>query len=536
MNPVTLNTPNETEQSELNYRYQQERYPTYKSLKECKKRRPTGAKVAFIHPGPTIEGKKNSSWLYGDLETAGSMQPPQGICSLAAILRENGYYPTLFDAEPLGLSADEIAEKAMADDPDYVGITSYTISIRVAAHIAGRVKEIAKQRGNKVVTIIGGPHITFLPKPTMARYSEFDYGIPGEGEITIVELIDALEHNEPTENIPNLVYMKDGEPFRSEKRMPLIDMDELPLPEWTSLPRLNKYYHPAGDNLHRLPSVAIITSRGCPGKCYFCNPRGLGAKFRRHSAGYIIRMMKHLQKQFGIRDIFIVDDMFVYDRENAMELCRLMKADKELDMTWSVFCRVDYVDAELLKEMRSARCWQVGYGLESGSEHILKMINKQQSIKQMENAIKWANDVGIVVRGMFMVGNFGETKETLQQTLDFVKRNPIKDFHITFFTPMPGTGSFVQWKNYGKWNVDTTEGSTKSQHGVTFVPNDLTEDELVSFQKRIYRALLLKPSTFFYQMSKMFRPGNTGFVLRAGLGFLKYTIFKKGNSAAGASF
>lgn len=503
------------------------RYPTYKSLKEDGSRRSTGAIMVLIHPGPVAEGRKVRSWLYGDLSSAGSSHPPQGLCSLAAILKANGYGSHIVDADPLGLSTDETAEMAMKHNPRYLGITSYTISIKVAARIARRAKAIAKERGAELTTIIGGPHVTSQGKETLERYHEdIDYGVLGEGEITIVELLDRLENGESVAEVPNLVYMEKGEAHRNRPRAQLRDMDELPMPAWDLLPQLNKFYHPAGDNLLRLPSIALITSRGCPGKCYFCNPRGLGVDFRTHSAKYILGMMRHLQKNFGIRDVFIADDMFVFDRKNALELCRLLKEDKDLDMTWSVFARIDYVDKDLLVEMRSAGCWQVGYGLESGSDKILKIINKNQDVVRMENAIRWANEAGLVVRGMFMVGNFGETPETLEETIAFAKRNMIKDFHATFFTPMPGTASFHQWKKYGTWNADPTEGATSSLHSLSFVPHGMTEAQLLYYQKRLYRAFV-KPATLWYHFKKLFRPSLTGFVLKGGMALISYTIFKR---------
>jgi radical SAM superfamily enzyme YgiQ (UPF0313 family) len=235
-------------------------------------------------------------------------------------------------------------------------------------------------------------------------------------------------------------------------------------------------------------------------------------------------MLRHLQQNFGIRDVFIADDMMVADRDNVLEFCRLMRAARDLDMTWSVFARVDFVDRELLQEMRRARCWQVGYGLESGSEAVLKAINKEQSVEQMENAIRWADEAGLAVRGMFMVGNFGETPETLEETIRFVRRNPIKDFHVTFFTPMPGTGSFVQWKRHGNWTADATEGDTTSLHtGPTYVPHGMTRAELMRYQKRLYRAFL-KPSTLMYHFKKLFKRAVARRVLKGGIAFLRYSL------------
>jgi radical SAM superfamily enzyme YgiQ (UPF0313 family) len=236
-------------------------------------------------------------------------------------------------------------------------------------------------------------------------------------------------------------------------------------------------------------------------------------------------MLIYLQNTFGINDVFFADDMFVFDRKNVLEFCKLLKQTKKLNITWSVFARVGSVDKELLSEMKKVGCWQIGYGLESGSEKVLNAINKKQTVEQMEKAIGWANEVGIVVRGLFMVGSFGETKDTLKETQEFIKRNLIKDFHITFFTPMPGTKSFDTWKEYGVWHADSDEGSSKSQHSVAFVPHGLTGEDLIYYQKRLYKTFL-KPSVLFYHFKKLFNPSLTMFILKGGLSFIKYSLKK----------
>ena len=501
-------------------------YSLYREYKDNRVKYCSNSRIVLVHPGSSIAGADNNDGLYGDLKAASSSFPAQGLCSLAAIVRENGYNPKIIDAEPLGLDTDKTAECAMEDNPEYIGITSYTVSFQVTLRIASKIKEIAKQRKIKTTIIIGGPHLTFLSKKVLEKYAQFDIGIYGEGEITIVELLDALDHNRSLENIPNLIYREDTQVIKNRRRPPLDDMDELPLPAWDLLPQLDRYYHPAGDNLNRLPSLAIITSRGCPGQCYFCNPKGLGSKFRGHSAQYIIKMMKHLQTEFGIRDVFIADDMFLYDRENVMAFCKLLHESPDINITWSVFGRVEYVSLDILLLMKKAGCWQIGYGLESGSEKILKLINKKQTVAQMEKAITDANNAGIIVRGMFMVGCFGETRDTIEETIAFVKRNTIKDFHVTFFTPMPGTASFGLWPKYGTFEGASEEGSHMSQHDIAFVPNGMDREELVAYQRRIYRAFL-KPATMWYHFKKLFRPSVAFYVLKGGFALSYYCIVKK---------
>ncbi|MCW8916553.1 MAG: B12-binding domain-containing radical SAM protein [Magnetovibrio sp.] len=498
-----------------------ERYPSFAALRERRTYEATGTNVALVHPGH-IDQHDTDIQMHGELSNASSSQPPQGLCLLAAIVKEFGYNPCVIDAEPFGLDVASTARLIMEHNPRYVGMTSYTPTIVIASQLALELKRLAAEKGQEITIIIGGPHVTFRSEDALTKFQAFDIGVYGEGEISIVELLDALEQGEPLDDIPNLVFRRDDEVIRTKRRSSLMDMDELPLPAWDMLPSLKDNYHPAGDNMNRLPGACITTSRGCPAKCYFCNPRSLGSGFRGNSAEYIVRMFEQLHFDYGIRDIFMSDDMFTFDRDNVLRFCELLKQSKA-DVTWSCFCRVDYVDEEMLAAMKSAGCWQIGFGLESGSQDVLVNINKNQSTELMEHAIRITHEAGIGVRGMFMVGGFGETHETIKETLAFIKRNPIHYFHISFFTPYPGTPAFKLAPRYGEYLESAGDESDLTSHDPSFVPHGLTVEEMIAYQKLMYRTLI-KPVVVWNYFKKMRDPLVARRIIKGALAFFKYVL------------
>lgn len=496
-------------------------YPTYASMRQNRTFKGRGTKVTLVHPGH-IDQYDTDLEMHGELSNAGSSQPPQGLCLLASILRENGYTPSIVDAEPFEMNVATTAREALRNNPRYIGLTSYTPTIVIASQLATEIKRLAAEKGQDVTIIIGGPHVTFRSEEALTKFPAFDIGVYGEGEITLIEMLDALELGQPLDGIPNLVFRNDGKVVRTQRRSSLSDMDELPLPAWDLLPSLKDNYHPAGDNLNRLPAACITTSRGCPAKCYFCNPRSLGSGFRGNSAEYIVRMFEQLHFEYGINDIFMSDDMFTFDRENVLRFCKLLKESKA-DVSWSCFCRVDYVDEEMLAEMKSAGCWQIGFGLESGSQDVLLNINKNQTIELMEHAIRITHEAGIGVRGMFMVGGFGETRETLEETLAFIRRNPIHYFHVSFFTPYPGTPAFKLAPRYGQFLENAGNESDLTSHDPSFLPNGLTIEEMIRYQKNIYRSLI-KPVVIWNYVKKLRDPLVAARIFRGALAFFKYLV------------
>jgi len=472
-------------------------------------------KIMFLNP------PFSAKQLYGDLSEGGSELPPLGIALLAAITRKNGYETSILDAAALKLNYDKTVERILESSPDVLGITSTTLTIHNAADIARMVKE----KDSRIKIVLGGPHITSCPSETMSYFSEFDVGVVGEGEITVLELFRCFKDGLDLGDCKGLVFRNNNTAVFTGRRDFVEDLDKLPLPAWDLLPDMAKYYQPAADSLNRFPATLLVTSRGCPGQCVFCENSMFGARMRGYSAEYIVNMIEHLQKNYGIRDIFFEDDNFFAFKRRTKDFCRMLK-EKKIDITFSVMGRADMVNPEILRSLKEVGCWQVGFGCESGSQKILDNINKNIKVEQIERALKMSREAGLKIKGLFMIANFGETKETIEETISFIKRVPMDDFHINCFTPLPGTAAARLAAHYGRFDPDWRKANMISPDN--FIPNGFTYEEVLRYHKKVYRVFYLRPRIILYYLSKMIKSKELFLkVFRGMLAFAKYTILKK---------
>lgn len=472
-------------------------------------------KIMFLNPTLSLTD------LYNELGDSGSELPPLGISILAAITRELKYDTSILDSIALKLNKEQTVKRILDANPDYLGITSTIMAIFNAVEIASEIKK----QNKKMKIILGGPHITAAPLETMERFDCFDVGVFGEAELTIVELLNHLDKGKGLGSVQGLVLRKGKKAFMTERRPYIKNLDEIPLPAWDLLPDLIKYYQPAADSLYRSPATLLITSRGCPGQCIFCEKSVFGNLCRSYSAPYVIKMIKHLIDNYGIKDLFIEDDNFLIFKNRMREICKTI-IDEKIDITWSCLGRVDMVDEETLKLAKQAGCWQINYGCESGSQKILDILHKRVKVEQIEKAIKMTYQAGINVKGLFMLGNFGETEETIMETLNFIKRVPLTDFHMTYFTPLPGTAAWKLAPQYGKFDPDWKKANMFNADN--FIPTGLTREQMDAYYKKIWRAFYLRPRIVWYYTKKLKDPALRKKIFKSGLAFTKFLVKNDG--------
>jgi len=408
-----------------------------------------------------------------------NVTPPLGLCSLASSLRIRGHRVSILDAAAREMGLEACVKTILETSPTHVGITTATASIHSAAQVARRLKELSPG----ITIIVGGPHLSALPEQTMAMFPQFDFGVAGEGEITAVELLEALERRAGLEATQGVVYRNDGSVRATGPRQPLDDLDRLPMPAWDLLPNLTTHYSPTLNAYKRWPSTSLVTSRGCPNQCIYCGSFVFGNRYRSHSASYVIRMMLHLKTHYGIRDIYFHDDTFMVDKARLEELCMSMRQNA-VDMTWACFGRVADVrqsDLPLLRRMKEAGCWQISFGVESGSDAILKILKKGITTARVREAVSVAKRAGISVNGFFILGSPGETAETIEETLRLIKTGDFDTVQTSYFTPFPGTEAYRRAHLYGELREDWNRFTT--WHPV-FIPKGLTEEDLTSASRR----------------------------------------------------
>ena len=416
--------------------------------------------------------------------------PSLGLLHLAAEIRMHGYRPSIIESDIFSLSVDDVAEQVLREKPKYVGITLFTVGVWNAAKISRKIKAVSPE----TTIIVGGPHISSMAAETMTRFRDFDIAVVGEGEEILVRLLNNLDSDGSLESVPGIVYM-DGDKVRTNPTLPINrDLDHLPMPAWDLLPNFPKAYPAAVYDFPRLPVATIAASRGCPFHCKFCDTSTFGAQVRAYSPERVFELMQHLQADYGVRHILFVDDLFLASKPRTRKLCELIIASGT-KITWSCTARVDTVKPDILSLMKQAGCWEISFGLESGSNEILKSMDKAADIARSEQAINWTAAAGIRTKGLFILGYPGETKQTIQITKDFIRRLPIQIMNLTKFTPYPGSPIYREL--YG---TNIRDDHWRKMNGMNFLwaPEGMTVDELDQNYQDVLLSFYRRPRMMWY--------------------------------------
>lgn len=437
-----------------------------------------------------------SSWeQYCYLEQTSNNVAPLGLLNLAAVCRQAGVETAVVDAEAKGLSYEEAVERVLSFGPRVVGITAVTLSISNAARLAAGLKE--RDKGLKIV--VGGPHLSAVPEETMQRYSQFDIGAIGEGELTVVELIDALRGNRPIEGVNGLILRGDKGLYRTPPREYIKDLDTLPMQAWDLLEDFPDIYTPPAHSFGRLPVAALYTTRGCPQHCTFCSKNVFGNNMRFFSAGYVLSEIKHLVREYGIREIKFYDDNMTASAKRFRAICEGIIRDG-LDVTWTCVSRVDLVDEQLLRLAKKAGCWQISYGLEAASDRMLAFLKKGTTVEKIKRALDATHKAGIRVRGYYIAGLPTQTPEELEETVRFVLREHVDDFQLHYFTPFPGTPIAEGIERYGKVVGDWHD---MNKHQPVFIPHGFTYESLQRAYNSALRRFYLRPKVIMSYLGQI---------------------------------
>ncbi|MFC2142069.1 B12-binding domain-containing radical SAM protein [Acidobacteriota bacterium] len=441
-------------------------------------------KSVLINPPITPE-QVFGDWDLSDLDT---YCPPLGLLYIAGYLRQFGHTVHIIDTIPLKWTLEELVQNVSLLDPDVIGISSTTVNIVNA----NRIAEKLKTNGLKAPIILGGPHVSALPKLTLERYCAFDYGVLGEGEMSYLELIQTIEKKEPISSVKGIAWRDNSGDIIVNPIRPLIeDLDILPLPAWDLLPNFPDAYPHNALETKRLPAATILTSRGCPFQCTFCDRSVFGNSVREHSVEYTIKMIQYLKHEHGIKDLMVVDDNFLLKKQRLFQICDAM-IDNKMNLSWYCLGHVKYMTEDRLKKIREAGCWIMEVGIESGSDRILKLIKKNTTKAEIASAVTTAKKAGIKIKGNFIFGLPTETKESLEETIEFAKSIDIHLFQQTYMTILPGCELSFDAEKYGTYE---SEWDKITMYKVNFVPFGLTKQDLTDASKKAFRAFYLRPKT-----------------------------------------
>lgn len=405
--------------------------------------------------------------------------PGMGVLILAAVARQKGYRVHLIDAKEQGRALEDVSHEIAALAPDYLGLSATTISVTNAARIAARVKELVPG----VVTIVGGAHVSAIPERTLDAFPAIDYGIVGEGEHSLFDLLARLESGQSTGTVAGLAWRRDGRAVANPRAPYIDDLDELPPPAWDLLPDFPHRFQPTIFSYPKTPVASLITSRGCPFSCVFCDRSTSGRKGRMHSVEYIVERCRHLEG-LGVRHVLFLDDLFTVRRDRVVALCNAF-LDNGFRFTWSCTSHPNLLDLETMKLMKKAGCWQIAYGIESGSPRILDVVKHEVKIPRMRETLRLTREAGIRAKGYVMLGHPTEGLDSLAETLEFLKVVELDMCQITKFTPYPGTPAYPTIHQHGTFEENWEQMNAMN---FVFVPNGLTEEILETYFDQCYRA------------------------------------------------
>jgi len=419
---------------------------------------------------------------------------------IAAVLEKNGYHVKVLDRLALKLTENSILREIREENPSIIGITAMTPTINSAINITRKIKEM----NNDTIIVLGGPHVTLFPEETLQRVPEVDIVVRGEGEQTMLELVKTLENGEGLNSQVLGVTYREKDHVRSSPARPFIsNLDSLPFPAFHLLPIAKYRPHPPYGR--QLPSIPIVTSRGCPYRCIYCSKSVFGGKYRANSPMYIADEIEYLIKKFNVREITFYDDVFTLDKKRVFAICEELER-RRIEIPWTCETRVNLVNEELVKKMKKAGCYMIAYGVESGDQEILNNLKKDITLEQATRAFELTHKIGLQTIAYFMIGSLGETPETIEETIKFAKKLDPDFVQFSITTPFPGTELFNLAVKEGMvskdWNNYIYAG-LRSIDYPAFETNTLNKEDLKRWNIRAYRSFYLRFHYFFKRLKKI---------------------------------
>lgn len=452
-------------------------------------------KICLIDPPLT------RSQCAGRFKRIANILPSLGLGYLAAVLKRDGFDVRIIDCRALNIDKNKLVQMIKEENPALAGITATTLSIHSASSLVQKIKKILP----RIYLVLGGPHITAIPKEAMEN-SEFDIGVIGEGEFTFLKLARQIrERSLKFDSIDGLIYRENGQIKINLQKEYINDLDVLPFPARELYPPLS-FYKPVAATYRRLPFAHMMTSRGCPFQCTFCDRKVFGNKFRTRSAENVLAEIEELVHKYSVREVRFFDDTFTIDKKRVILICEgIIK--RRLKVIWTCFSHARCVDKELLQQMRRAGCWQIGLGLESGDPKVLASIKKGITLEDSRNAVKWAKQAGMNVRAFFIIGMPGDTAGSIKRTLEFAKSLPIDIANFYNVTLYPGNELF---------DIAQKEGTLLHRHwdhfcqldipdwsNIPYIPKGMTEAEFRKISLVIHKKFYLRPKYIFQQLRQI---------------------------------
>jgi anaerobic magnesium-protoporphyrin IX monomethyl ester cyclase len=384
----------------------------------------------------------------------GSTMPALGLLYLAAVLEQNRIDVEVVPSDVLDLTWQDLARKIETERPDIVGITTTTEN----RFQSFRLAQVAKAAYPKTFVVMGGPHFRVTNYDTLSHIPAIDGVVSGEGEMTMVELAQAIAARDALSKVSGLTFRNDGHIVENPPRALISDLNALPLPARHLIPweKYNFRLEIPGQGMQ--PAGNLMTSRGCPFCCTFCaTPTNWGRAVRGLSPENVLKEVELLVERYGAKVVWFYDDTFNYHPQRTAKICDLM-IERQLNVKWYCEVRVDLMTRELTQKMAQAGMFYAGFGIETGSERVAReIIKKKATLEQAYQFIEWAHEFGVIPNPFFMFSHPTETWAEAQETLAVIEKVKDRcDISVSISHIYPGTELEKRAYDEGKLPQDFT--------------------------------------------------------------------------------
>lgn len=439
--------------------------------------------------------------------------PHLGLAYLAAVSERRGDEVVIFDAD---VEKQPVGEFIQEFRPHLVGITANTPQVKQAWRTAKMIKEV-----HDCPIVLGGPHVSVLPEESCEK-PDVDIVVVGEGEETWIDISDRLESFlndqeafstaeflDPERSIlgdcNGITYKtSDDQIHNNPGRPPIPDLDSLPWPAY-HLFKMDRYTNlqPATDNVDGARSFSVMTSRGCPYRCTFCSQSIMPIKWRSRSPENVLAEWRHLVEDLGAEEIGVLDDSANIRVKRLEELSDLLIENRLNHVPW-IFVngiRANLASKELLGKLKAAGLKRTAFGVESGDPEILKSVDKKVDMDTIREAFQNAKAVGLETIGFFIIGLPGETRETMQRTIDFaIELDPLIA-NFSMMTPYPGTQVYEIVQRQGRMLIKDWEDYVFFEQQARYEMGEMTAELVEEMYRKAYRQFYLRPSPILRRMN-----------------------------------
>ncbi|MGC8927738.1 MAG: B12-binding domain-containing radical SAM protein [Myxococcota bacterium] len=426
--------------------------------------------------------------------------PCIGLAYIAAILIKKGFEVEVMDYFGESLSYEDLANRIGLFRPDLVGITTLTPS----APVVERMCQIIRDKSKETKIVLGGIHASLF-------YEDFlntgiaDIITHGEGEETILEIVDYLEKKRELRDIKGIAFRENGKNINTPNREPPTNLDDLPFPAWQLFPYKEYGMLPFADIAK--PTLSISGSRGCPYRCTYCSLDYMGKIYRKRSPASIADEFEYLYKNFNVRQIGFIDPIFPFDEEHTTLLCEeLIRRGINKKVVWISETRPDRLNQKLLNLMYRSGARRLLFGIESGSQRVLNSINKRLDLSLTKEMIQIAHKENIHIVGLFMIGLPDETEDEIEETIRFSIESDVDFAKFAITVPFPGSQLYDQliakgklnrrdWENFTTFNPDPST--------MVISTDTISAERLLKLQKIATRRFYLRPKMIIRHLFKI---------------------------------